>query len=60
MDKTSQDFLNAIWKYYAIAAKSMLFFLLGVSIRPDFLAEQWKAIMIAIIAVLIARAIIAF
>ncbi len=60
IDKTSQDFMRAIWKYYAFFAKSMLFILLGISIQPSLLADQWLAIVIGIIASLIARASIVF
>ncbi|MEE9304563.1 MAG: cation:proton antiporter, partial [Thiotrichaceae bacterium] len=59
-DKVSQDFLYSMWRYYAFVAKSMLFILLGISIRPSLLADQWLAIVVGIVAVLIARAAIIF
>ena len=60
VEEGSSRFVFSLWEYKAYIARALLFVLLGVSIRYSVLADQWKAILIGIIAVLVARGFIVF
>lgn len=60
VDERTSQFVFNLWEYKAYIARALLFVLLGVSIRYSVLADQWIAILIGIIAVLIARGFIIF
>lgn len=57
MSPTTRTVLFNFWEYAAFLANSFIFLLIGLQIELSSLFDSWQVIGIAIIAVLIARAI---
>lgn len=57
MSPTTRIVLFNFWEYAAFLANSFIFLLIGLQIEISSLFESWQMITIAIIAVIIARAI---
>lgn len=57
MSPTTRIVLFNFWEYAAFLANSFIFLLIGLQIEISSLFQSWQMIIIAIIAVLIARAI---
>ncbi len=57
MSPTTRIVLFNFWEYAAFLANSFIFLLIGLQIELSTLAESWQMIVIAIAAVLIARAV---
>jgi CPA1 family monovalent cation:H+ antiporter len=57
MSPTTRIVLFNFWEYAAFLANSFIFLLIGLQIEISSLYESWQMIAIAIIAVIIARAI---
>lgn len=51
------DFLFQLWEFNAYIANAMIFLLAGITITMDMFTQQWLAMLLGILAVLIARAI---
>ncbi len=59
-DQLSRRMLERCWQWSAALTGTMLFLLLGMSVYLPLLLGQWKAVLLAIAAVLLARAVIVF
>jgi CPA1 family monovalent cation:H+ antiporter len=57
MSPTTKNVLFNFWEYISFLANSFIFLLIGLQIELSFLFASWQVIAIAIIAVLIARAV---
>ncbi len=57
MSPTTRIVVNNFWEYVAFLANSLIFLLIGLTINLDILLQNWQAIMVAIFAVLLARAV---
>jgi len=57
MSPTTRIVVNNFWEYGAFLANSLLFLLIGLTIDLEVLLKNWQAIGIAILAILIARAV---
>ena len=57
MSPTTRIVVNNFWEYLAFLANSMIFLIIGLTTDIQILVDNWQAIGVAIIAVLIARAI---
>jgi CPA1 family monovalent cation:H+ antiporter len=55
-----RDFVDDFWTFNVFVAESLMFLLVGVTITAAMFIENWLAILIAICAVLVARAISVF
>lgn len=49
--------LLAFWEYLAFVINSLLFFLIGLSVNVQTLAQNWRSVLIAAGAVLLGRAV---
>lgn len=59
-DKTSLNLTLAFWDYKVYLASASLYILMGISITQALITERWLAMIIAIVAVLAARASIVY
>lgn len=57
MSPTTRNVLFNFWEYVAFLANSFIFLLIGLQIELASIISSWQVIIIAIIAVLIARAL---
>ena len=57
MSPTTRIALNHFWEYAAFLANSLVFLMIGLIIELRVMVENWQFILIAILAVLIARAV---
>lgn len=57
MSPTTRIVVNNFWEYVAFLANSLIFLLIGLTINFNVFIENWVAIVVAIGAVLVARAI---
>ena len=57
MSPTTRIVVNNFWEYLAFLANSMIFLIIGLTTDVQTLIDNWQAIGVAIIAVLIARAV---
>ncbi len=57
MSPTTRIVVNNFWEYIAFLANSLIFLLIGLTINFDIFLKNWQAILIAIFAVLLARAV---
>ena len=60
MSPTSRIVVTNFWEYIAFLANSALFLLIGLETDINQLFLQWQPILLAIIAVLIARAVVIY
>ena len=60
MSPTSRVLVFNFWEIAAFFANSFIFLLIGLEIEFDLLFSNWQAILVAIVAVLIARAVVIF
>lgn len=49
--------LRSFWEYVSFVINSLLFLLIGIEVHISNLAESWRAILLAIVAVLLGRAV---
>jgi len=59
-DAPTRKSLQSLWEYKTTIANMLIFIVLGASIRYSVLVDQWLAISIGIVAVLIARWVIIY
>jgi CPA1 family monovalent cation:H+ antiporter len=57
MSPTTRLVVFNFWEYAAFLANSLIFLLIGLTIDPSALVENWQAILWAILAVLVARGV---
>ena len=57
LSPTSRVVVFNFWEYLAFGANSIIFLLIGLAIDLELLIQNWQAIAIAILAVLLARAV---
>lgn len=57
MSPTTKIVVNNFWEYISFLANSIIFLLIGLTINLQILSENLGAIFIAIVAVLVARAV---
>ncbi len=57
MSPTTRIVLNNFWEYGAFLANSLVFLLIGLTTDLEVLLNNWQAIIVAIIAILGARAV---
>ena len=60
MSQMNDDFANKFWGLLGYIAESTIFLLAGITITLSMFTEQWLAIVIGIIAVVIARIVMVF
>ena len=60
MSPTTRILVTNFWEYMAFISNSILFLLIGLVIDITALALKWQSILLAILAVLLARAIIVY
>ena len=60
MSPTTRIVLNNFWEYAAFLANSFIFLLIGLQIDLSLLFASWENILIAILAVLVARAVVIY
>jgi CPA1 family monovalent cation:H+ antiporter len=60
MSPTTRIVLNNFWEYAAFLANSFIFLLIGLQIDMSLFFASWENILIAILAVLAARALIIY
>jgi CPA1 family monovalent cation:H+ antiporter len=60
MSPTTRIVVTNFWEYVAFISNSFLFLLIGLEMNLNLLTAQWQAILLAIMSVLIARAVIIY
>lgn len=60
MSPTTRIVVTNFWEYVAFISNSFLFLLIGLEMDLNLLTAQWQAILLAIMAVLFARAVIIY
>ncbi|MCC6613673.1 MAG: Na+/H+ antiporter [Anaerolineae bacterium] len=60
MSPTTRIILNHFWEYVAFLANSFVFLLIGLDVNLPHLATVWQPILLAIIAVLVARFVVIY
>jgi CPA1 family monovalent cation:H+ antiporter len=60
MSPTTRIVVENFWEFAAFMSNSLIFLLIGLVVDPVQLFQSWKAILVAIAAVLVARAIVIF
>jgi CPA1 family monovalent cation:H+ antiporter len=60
MSPTTKIVLFSFWEYVAFLANSLIFLLIGISINIAQLVPLFRSIMVAVVAVLVARAIVVY
>lgn len=60
MSPTTRIVVSNFWEFAAFIANSLIFLLIGLVVDPVLLLQNWQAIIVAILAVLAARAIVIF
>ena len=54
------SFLEELWEYNAYIANTMVFLLMGITITVGMFTEQWVAMLLGVVAILLSRAIALF
>lgn len=57
MSATTRVVISSFWEYAAFFVNSIIFLLIGLEIQIGFLLAQWQPILLAIVAVLLGRAV---
>lgn len=57
MSPRTRTALESFWEYIAFVMNSLVFLLIGLEVRVDALASAWRPVLLAIAAVLLARAL---
>jgi len=60
MSPTTRIAVETFWEYLAFALNSIVFLLIGFEVNPQSLLAAWKPIVVAYIAVMIARAVVVY
>ena len=60
MSPTTRIILNHFWEYVAFLANSLVFLLIGLDVNLPRLATAWQPILLAIVAVLLARMVVIY
>lgn len=60
MSPTTRIVLNNFWEYVAFLANSLVFLLIGLQVNVPALAANWRLVLVAIAAVLVARALVVY
>ena len=60
MSAMTRAAVESFWEYVAFALNSVVFLLIGLEVSVSSLAPLWREILIAYVAVILARAIIVF
>jgi monovalent cation:H+ antiporter, CPA1 family len=58
MSASTRVAVNSFWEYLAFALNSIIFLLIGFEVRLTSLLEAWRPILVAYLAVTLARAVI--
>mgnify|MGYP003386654541 CR=1 FL=1 len=58
--KEYTHFLEELWQYNAYIANAMVFLLMGITITVGMFMQQWEAMILGIVAILLSRAIAIF
>jgi CPA1 family monovalent cation:H+ antiporter len=58
MSPSTRVAVEAFWEYLAFALNSVVFLLIGFEVEVESLLASWKAIVVASLAVLVARALV--
>lgn len=60
MTPTTRIAVETFWEYVAFALNSIVFLLIGFEVRLSSLLATWKPILVASVAVLVARAVVVY
>ncbi|MGE3268474.1 MAG: Na+/H+ antiporter [Chloroflexota bacterium] len=60
MSPTTRIVLFNFWEYVAFLANSLIFLLIGLQVNLPALVAAWESILVAIVAVLVARVIVVY
>jgi monovalent cation:H+ antiporter, CPA1 family len=60
MSPSTRIAVESFWEYIAFALNSIVFLLIGFEVRIESLIASWRAILVAYLAVLIARAVVIY
>jgi monovalent cation:H+ antiporter, CPA1 family len=60
MSPTTRIAVESFWEYVAFALNSVVFLLIGFEVRIDALVASWRPILIAYVAVVVARAAVIY
>lgn len=60
MTPTTRIAVETFWEYLAFALNSIVFLLIGFEVRLSSLLATWKPILVASVAVLVARAVVVY
>ncbi len=60
MSPTTRIVLFNFWEYVAFLANSLVFILIGLQVSIPLIASHWQAVLAAILAVLVSRAIVVY
>jgi len=60
MSPTTRLSMRSFWEYSAFLINSLVFLLVGIQVEFGVLLEHWKAVVIAIIAVLFSRMVVIY
>jgi monovalent cation:H+ antiporter, CPA1 family len=60
MSPTTRIVVTNFWEYVAFLSNSFVFLLIGLEMQLSQLIAQWQAILLAILAVLLARAVVIY
>src|ERR1700758_1085709 len=58
MSPSTRIAVESFWEYVAFALNSIVFLLVGLSVRVGELARSWQLILVAYTAVTVARAVV--
>lgn len=60
MSPTTRIVVSNFWEFAAFISNSLVFLLIGLVVDPVVLINNWQAVLVAILAVLVSRAIVIF
>lgn len=60
MSPSTKIAVLSFWEYWAFALNSVVFLLIGLEVRPEMLLHAWQPILVAFLAVLVARAAVVY
>lgn len=60
MSPSTRIAVESFWEYVAFALNSLIFLLIGFRVRLESLADAWQPIVVAFLAVLVARVVVVY
>jgi CPA1 family monovalent cation:H+ antiporter len=60
MSPTTRVAVESFWEYLAFALNSVVFLLIGLEVQLESLLASWKPILVAYVAVMVARALVVY